>query len=156
MRSSISAQSHASVPPAPALIETIADGAFDWVAAEAAGIGRRTFYDWMRRGEAGEQPFAELLTAVRRARASARVGAERTVRKRDPLAWLRLGPGRERADEPGWTSPNKPAAAGATEARSFSPAVLTTQSSPAPSSSGSPGWASAIRRPAASTPNPRR
>jgi hypothetical protein len=98
-----------------ALIEAIAGGAFDWVAAEAAGIGRRTFYDWMRRGEAGEQPFAELLTAVRRARAEARVGAERTIRKRNPLAWLRLGPGRERADEPGWTSPNKPAAAGATE-----------------------------------------
>ena len=99
------------------LIEAIEGGAFDWVAAELAGIGRRTFYDWMRRGEAGEEPFAELLTAVRRARASAgRGGANGSTR--DPLSWLRLGPGRERLDEPGWTSPGKPSATGATEGES--------------------------------------
>jgi hypothetical protein len=98
-----------------ALIEAIEGGAFDWVAAEAAGISRRTFYDWMKRGEAGEEPFAELVGVLRRARATARVGAERTVRLRDPLAWLRLGPGRERPEEPGWTLPPKPAAPGGAE-----------------------------------------
>jgi hypothetical protein len=93
-----------------AVVATIEAGAFDWVAAEAAGIGRRTFYDWLRRGEAGEEPYAEFLVAVRRARASARGEAERTVRLKNPLAWLRLGPGRERPGEPGWTSSNKPPA----------------------------------------------
>ena len=88
-----------------ALVEAIAAGAFDWVAAEAAGIGRRTFYDWISRGERGQQPFATLLARIRIARAKVRLDAERLVLERDPLSWLRLGPGRERDDEPGWTAP---------------------------------------------------
>jgi hypothetical protein len=98
-----------------AIVEAIRAGAFDWVAAEAAGIGRRTFYDWLKRGESGDQRFVRFLADVRQARAEARAGAEWAVHKRDPLAWLRLGPGREREDEPGWTSPIKPGAATATE-----------------------------------------
>lgn len=85
------------------LAEEIRRGAYAWVAAEAAGISKRTFYRWIERGERGEEPFAGLEARVRQARAQARMGAEQRVREQSPLSWLRLGPGRERADEPGWT-----------------------------------------------------
>jgi hypothetical protein len=92
------------------VVEAIKGGAFDWVAAEAAGIGRRTFYDWLARGERGDRRYIEFVVRVRQARAEARIRAESLVRQRDPLSWLRLGPGRERDDEPGWTAPRKPEA----------------------------------------------
>src|SRR6266542_2906721 len=63
-----------------AIVREIRRGAFDWVAAEAAGIDRKTFYRWMKRGEQGEAPFAELKTQVDRARARTRIGAEHRVR----------------------------------------------------------------------------
>ena len=34
------------------IVESIQPGAYDWVAAVAAGITRQTFYNWMRAGEA--------------------------------------------------------------------------------------------------------
>jgi transposase len=40
------------------------------VAAQSQGIGRSTFFDWMRRGEVlGEDPFVEFSDRVRRAEA---------------------------------------------------------------------------------------
>jgi hypothetical protein len=87
------------------LEEHIREGAFEWVAAEAAGISRRTFYYWMKRGERGEEPYAYVETRVRQAQAHARLEAEKRVRHDSPLSWLRLGPGRERAGKPGWTLP---------------------------------------------------
>ena len=89
------------------VVEQIRLGAFDWVAAEAAGIGQRTFYEWLERGRRGEAKYAAFEAAVRRARAEARQGAEQWVRQHNPLAWLRLGPGRERRGKPGWTGPTK-------------------------------------------------
>lgn len=87
------------------LVEAIREGAFDWVAAEAAGIARRTFYEWLEKGEAGQEPFARLAADVRQARAEARIGAERSVYKQRPATWLTKGPGRERPGAPGWTAP---------------------------------------------------
>src|SRR4051812_20021462 len=88
-----------------ALIAHIRRGAYDWVAAEACGISRRTFCRWMERGQAGEAPFAAFSAAVRQARAEARAEAEAWVFANNRLAWLRFGPGRERHGVPGWTSP---------------------------------------------------
>ncbi len=85
------------------IVVYIRSGAFDWVAAQAAGIGRTTFYRWMQAGETGEDPYGSFYTAVREARAVARVAAEMEVRNNNPLAWLRYGPGRARPGEPGWT-----------------------------------------------------
>lgn len=78
-------------------------GAFDWVAAEASGIGRSTFYQWIAFGESGRKPYREFVDNVREAQAQARTSAELEVRKTNPLAWLRLGPGRDRKGAPGWT-----------------------------------------------------
>ena len=79
-------------------------GAFAWVAAQAAGIGRSTFTAWM----ADERPrFRAFQAKVEEAKAQARLAAETEVRKTDALAWLRLGPGRDKAGEPGWTESAK-------------------------------------------------
>ena len=40
---------------------------------------------------------------ARVARAQARAQREAAVAQQNPLAWLRMGPGRERPGEPGWT-----------------------------------------------------
>src|SRR5215208_3951275 len=101
------------------LVAAIKSGAYDWVAAESAGIGRRTFYDWLARGE-------------RAARGEARCRAEEAVCQRDPLSWLRLGPGRERQDEPGWTSPQKPPALAAIQSELEQMLHRVLSSNPAP------------------------
>ena len=86
------------------IVAIIRAGSYDWVAAEAAGIGKSTYYRWMERGEASAaEPYRSFWSAVRQARAQARVAAEIEVRRDNPFNWLRYGPGRDRAGEPGWT-----------------------------------------------------
>lgn len=85
------------------IVSAIRAGAFDWVAAEASGIDRATFYRWIRHGEAGRTPYRQFCADVMEAHAQARVAAEIEVRKGNPLAWLRLGPGRDRTGAAGWT-----------------------------------------------------
>jgi hypothetical protein len=91
------------------IVSFIRAGAFDWVAAEANGVDRRTFFEWVQRGDA-EHPdreqtdrYAQFAHAVREARAEARLSAEVEVKRGEPLAWLMKGPGRDRPSEPGWT-----------------------------------------------------
>jgi hypothetical protein len=95
-----------------AICEAVSRGSFDWVAAEAAGVSRRTMAYWLELGvdvEAGTfrgvhgSEYLQFLRDVRTARAQARVLAEHEVFSRNPLAWLRYGPGREREGAPGWT-----------------------------------------------------
>lgn len=97
--------------------ETVRKGAFLHVAAEAAGVSRRTLFGWLERGreldregedgrdlDERELLLVELLHAVSVAHAEARLKAEAKVLKANPLAWLRFGPGRDRGPEdPGWT-----------------------------------------------------
>jgi hypothetical protein len=86
------------------ILSYIRGGAFEWVAAEAAGIGKSTFYRWLQEGEAADSgSYHDFWLEVRKARAQSRVAAEAEVRRDNPLAWLRYGPGRQRPDEPGWT-----------------------------------------------------
>jgi hypothetical protein len=87
------------------VVERIRDGAYDWVAAQAAGIDPTTFCRWMKWGEKGQggPEFRQFCQEVRQAHAEARAGAEAEVRKTDPFKWLRYGPGRERPGAPGWT-----------------------------------------------------
>lgn len=85
------------------IVSYVRSGAYDWVAAQACGIEPRTFYNWMAWGEKGNPRYVQFFHDVRKARAEARVVAENEVRRDNPLAWLRYGPGRERPGEPGWT-----------------------------------------------------
>lgn len=85
------------------IVAQIEDGAWDYVAAENAGIGQRTFYRWLEDGAAGKAPYWQFRQAISAARAQARARAERRVLAADPFKWLRYGPGRERPGQPGWT-----------------------------------------------------
>jgi hypothetical protein len=91
------------------IVSYIRAGAFDWVAAEANGIDRQTFWEWIKRGEdthyarPSTEQYAQFAYAVREARAEARLSAEVEVKRGEPLSWLMKGPGRDRPGEPGWT-----------------------------------------------------
>ena len=89
------------------IVDLIRQGAYDYQAARANGIDDSTFYRWMRAGEKADSVYRQFCKEVREARAEARTAAEIQVRKDNPLAWLRYGPGRERPGEPGWTESSK-------------------------------------------------
>jgi hypothetical protein len=85
-------------------------GGFAHVAAEAAGVSREVFEEWMRKGE-GKRPNAKyrvFAVAVRQAEAQARLGAEVAALKGKPVDWLKAGPGKETTAKPGWSALAKP------------------------------------------------
>lgn len=98
----------------PALQETICafvrSGGFPHVAAEAAGVPKDLFHAWHQRGANPKcrGGYRTFYLAVEQAKAQARMAAEIKALQENPIAWLRFGPGRERADNPGWTTPPKP------------------------------------------------
>jgi len=88
----------------------IRQGGFPDVAAEAAGVPPATFRQWLARGAKprADAAFRTFAAEVRKAAAQARVLAEMEAVKKNPLAWLKHGPGRETADMRGWTLPVRP------------------------------------------------
>ncbi len=86
------------------IVAYVGAGAFSLQAAKAAGVPKSTYYRWMQQGErARSGAYRAFYEAIEAAGARARVSAEVEVRRANPLAWLRYGPGRQRPDEPGWT-----------------------------------------------------
>jgi len=92
------------------IIAFIRAGAFDYVAAEAAGVSVRTFRDWIARGEgthssrASNPKLRRFAADVRRARAEARVGVETRVCREQPALWLKWA-ARSQPHRPGWSDP---------------------------------------------------
>jgi hypothetical protein len=84
-------------------------GGFAHVAAEAAGLPREVFARWLERGEQPGAPanYRTFARAIREAEAQARLQAELNVRSDKPLDWLKAGPGKASADNPGWSNPCK-------------------------------------------------
>ena len=62
------------------IAEAIRLGAYAEQAAAAAGIASSTYYDWIKRGDAGEQPFSEFSEALRACEAQAEVAAVTVLR----------------------------------------------------------------------------
>ncbi len=85
-------------------------GGFAHVAAEAAGLTREVFEEWMRKGESKRAipKYRLFAEAVRQAEAQARLGAEVAALKGKPVDWLKAGPGKETAAKPGWSALAKP------------------------------------------------
>lgn len=91
------------------IISYIRAGAYAWVAAQAAGIHRATFWRWMQIGERHHERskasvYRDFYYEVQQAQAEARAAAEIQVRRDRPETWLRYGPGRSRPGMPGWTA----------------------------------------------------
>ncbi|HEY7309459.1 MAG TPA: hypothetical protein VH643_08890 [Gemmataceae bacterium] len=92
------------------IVAFIRAGGYPHVAAEAAGLPREKFERWMRRGQRRDAPpnYRAFARAVHEAEAQARLHAELQAAKEKPLDWLKAGPGKDRAANPGWTSSGKP------------------------------------------------
>lgn len=84
-------------------------GGFAHVAAEAAGLPREVFARWLARGERADAParYRTFARVIREAEAQGRLQAELDVRSKKPLDWLKSGPGKTSADNPGWGSLGK-------------------------------------------------
>lgn len=52
-----------------AIVESVRGGNYRTTAAAASGIHRSTLYDWLERGERGEEPFASFARDMERAEA---------------------------------------------------------------------------------------
>jgi hypothetical protein len=95
--------------PTPEITKQIADfvlaGAYQRVAAEAAGVPRAVFLRWLARGRwAGATgPCRDLADRVMQAAAQARLLAETKLFVKDPKTWLKSGPGKESPGNPGWS-----------------------------------------------------
>ena len=85
------------------ILDAIRAGSFYHVACKAAGIDAETLRRWM----ASDAPVHRVFRGeVEAAKATARQAKEADVFKTDSLAWLRLGPGRDRGEgDEGWTDP---------------------------------------------------
>lgn len=76
------------------IVAQIRAGSFPSIAAESAGVPRRTFRCWLRRGrERRGRRYWRFWRHVREAQANARAKAEIDVRNKDVKFWLRYGPG---------------------------------------------------------------
>lgn len=60
------------------------------LAADAAGISRATMRRWMRRGEAGEEPFASLLTDMLKAKAERQAEIMEEIHDQGRDSWQAL------------------------------------------------------------------
>lgn len=87
------------------IARAIRAGCFAHVAAEAAGIGERTYHRWLARGEDpnGGRLYRQFWQEVCKAKAQARKVAEARVFKENPVFWLKSGPGR-----PDWHERSEP------------------------------------------------
>lgn len=89
------------------IVAYVRGGTWDYVAAQAAGISKATFYRWYNDGRNPRSRYAPFREEIDTARAQARVVAETTVFRAKPESWLKFGPGRERPGAPGWTTPTR-------------------------------------------------
>jgi hypothetical protein len=62
-------------------LEAVGEGNYIETAAKLAGITKQSVYEWMKRGETGEQPFALFADAVKEAEARAEAHMVRLQRK---------------------------------------------------------------------------
>jgi hypothetical protein len=85
-------------------------GGYPHVAADAFGVPKDVFDDWLQRGNQKNawDPYRSFALEVRKAFAQARLRAEAASFEKDPKLWLVHGPGRETDGQPGWSVPVKP------------------------------------------------
>jgi len=70
-----------------AMVEAIEGGNYATTAAEAAGIGKSTHYEWMEKGEQGIEPYAEYADAIKKAEAIAEQNAVKVIKEASRDNW---------------------------------------------------------------------
>jgi transposase len=55
------------------IIKYIKGGNYIVIACQAVGISEVTYYDWIKKGEAGREPYADYADAIKKARAEAEI-----------------------------------------------------------------------------------
>jgi hypothetical protein len=92
------------------IVTFVRAGGYPHVAAQAVGVPQEVFETWMARGTAPRprKVYRTFRAAIIQAQAQARLAAEVAILKDEPLRWLLQGPGRERQDNPGWSSLARP------------------------------------------------
>lgn len=63
------------------IVSLVRAGNYPEVAAQAAGIASRTYYEWMAKGDEGRDPYAQFAQAVKEAQAAAESHAVTIIRK---------------------------------------------------------------------------
>jgi hypothetical protein len=63
------------------IVSLVRAGNYPEVAAQAAGVAGRTYYEWMSKGEDGREPYAQFMQAVKEAQAAAESHAVTIIRK---------------------------------------------------------------------------
>jgi hypothetical protein len=92
------------------IVAQIRAGSFPSIAAESAGVPRRTFQRWLQRGrERRGRRYWRFWRQVREAQANARAKAEIDARNKDVKFWLRYGPGQA---APPWAAAKRRARTG--------------------------------------------
>ena len=77
------------------MLQYIRAGAFDHTAAEVVGVNKSTYWRWLAKGKKHPNSvFGQFYRDVMQARATPKIIAESRVFNEQPLAWLRLGPGK--------------------------------------------------------------
>ena len=93
------------------IVAYVRAGGYPHVAAEAAGVSREVFEEWLRKGEAGRPlKYKHFVEALRQAEAQARLNAEVAAFKDKPMDWLKAGPGKETAGPARLVGPGQAAA----------------------------------------------
>lgn len=64
------------------ILKVVVEGNYAETAAAAAGIDTTTFFRWLARGRAGEEPYAAFASKIARARAEAEAKLVRVVQRR--------------------------------------------------------------------------
>ncbi len=127
------------------IVAYVRAGGYPHVAAEAAGIPREVFDDWLRKGEAGRPlKYKQFVEALHQAEAQARLNAEVAALKDKPMDWLRAGPGKETAAKPGWSALAKPRRR--REGNTAADALRRASASPRPAASAGAAPGSPRRR----------
>jgi hypothetical protein len=96
----------------PYILGLIRAGTYPWVAARAAGVTDEAFRQFMA-------PTSPARAEIIQAEAQSRAKAEIDLKEKNPVAWLRYGPGRPRREGPGWTGVAKAGSDGAEDVNAF-------------------------------------
>lgn len=103
------------------IVKAIEDGNFDFIAAEAAGISKRTFFRWLARGEAeserlgksgarprkSERPFWHFWHAIKKAHATAESIRVRIINNASEKNWQAAAWWLERKHSDRWSRKEK-------------------------------------------------